>query len=66
MELVRFVPLYFMVMPRSIIIFIKAPFVSTSIIIIGNIKSKPHTPRGTKFVNSHGDFPREVNRIFTS
>ncbi len=33
---------------------------------IGGIKSKPHTPRGIKFKNLHEDFPRKVNKVFTS
>jgi hypothetical protein len=66
MELVRFVPLYFVAMPQSIITITEAPFVLTLVFIVGNIKSKPHTPRGTQFVNLHEDFPREVNKVFVS
>jgi hypothetical protein len=65
MELVRFVPLYFMAMLQSIIIITEASFVSTPVTIIGSIKSKPHTPRGIKFVNLHENFPRKVNKVFT-
>jgi hypothetical protein len=39
---------------------------STPIITIGSIKSRPHTPRGTKFVNLHKDFPKEVNKVFVN
>ncbi len=53
-------------MPQSIITITEAPFVLALIAIAGNIKSKPHTPRGTKFVNLHEDFPREVNNVFAS
>jgi hypothetical protein len=53
-------------MPQSIITITEAPFVLALIAIVGNIKSKPHTPRGTKFVNLHEDFPREVNNVFAS
>jgi hypothetical protein len=66
MEPVRFVPLYFMAMLQSIIIITKAPFMSTLVTIIGSMKSKPHTPRGIKFVNLHKNFPRKVNKVFTS
>jgi hypothetical protein len=40
--------------------------VSTPISIVGGIISKLHTSRGTKFVNLHEDFPREVNKVFTN
>jgi hypothetical protein len=33
---------------------------------VGGIRSRPHTPRGTKFVNLHEDFFREVNKVFVS
>jgi hypothetical protein len=47
MELVKSMPLYFMAMPQFIITIIKAPFVSTLVIIASNIISKPHTLKGT-------------------
>jgi hypothetical protein len=50
-------------MPQSIITVIKAPFVSTPT-TVGSIKSRPHTPRGTKFVNLHEDFRGKVNKDF--
>ncbi len=31
---------------------------------VGSIKSRPHTPRGTKFVNLHEDFRGKVNKDF--
>jgi hypothetical protein len=64
MDPVRYVPLYFVAMPQSIITVIEAPFVLAPIITIGSIKSRPHTLRGTKFVNLHKDFPKEVNKVF--
>jgi len=64
MALIRYVPLYFMAMPQSIIIIIKAPFVSTMVTTVDNIKSRQHTPRGTKFVNLHEDFRGKVNKDF--
>jgi hypothetical protein len=66
MEPIRFVPLYFVAMPQSIITIIEAPFVSAPIITIIDIKSRPHTLRGTKFVNLHKDFLKKVNKIFAS
>jgi hypothetical protein len=41
MELVRFVPLYFVAMLQSMVIIIEVPFVATPIHIIVNVKSKP-------------------------
>jgi hypothetical protein len=66
MEPIRFVPLISTAMPQFIITIIEAPFVLALVVIVGNIKSKSHTPRGTKFVNLHEDFPREVNNVFAS
>ncbi len=39
---------------------------STPITIVGGIKSTPHIPRRTKFVNLHEDLLREVNKVFAS
>jgi hypothetical protein len=47
MELITSVPLYFVVMPQSIITIIEASFVSTLINIVIGIRSKPQIPRGT-------------------
>jgi len=41
------VPLYFMVMPQSMVIITKAPFVTTLVHIAVNMKSRPQTPRET-------------------
>jgi hypothetical protein len=51
-------------MPQSRITVIEAPLVSAPFITISSIKSRPHIPRGTKFVNLHEDFPRKVNKVF--
>ncbi len=47
MELVKFVPLYFMAMTQPIITIIVTPFVSTLIHNIVGIRSKPQIPKGT-------------------
>jgi hypothetical protein len=47
MELITYAPLYYVTMPKSIIIVIETPFVSTPIDIVVGIKFKPQTPRGT-------------------
>ena len=39
---------------------------STPITIVGGIKSRPHIPRRTKFVNLHEDLLREVNKVFAN
>jgi hypothetical protein len=64
MELVQFVPLYFVAMPQPIIIVIEVSFVSTPINIVVGITSKPNIPRGIKFVNLHEDIPRKANKFF--
>jgi hypothetical protein len=66
MELMIFLPLYYVVMPQSIITITKAPFVLALVTNVGGIRSRLHTPRGTKFVNLHEDFPRKVNNVFAS
>ncbi len=38
----------------------------TPISIVGGIRFRPHIPRGTKFVNLHEDFLRELNRVFAN
>ncbi len=66
MEPIRFVPLYFVAMLKSIIIVIKTMLVSALIHIVDGVRFKPKTPRGTKCVNLHEDIPREVNKFFAS
>jgi len=66
MELIRFVPLYFVAMVKSIIIVIKTLLISAPIHIVDGVRFKPKTPRGTKCVNLHQDIPREVNKFFAS
>ncbi len=50
-------------MPQFIIIVTEVLFVSTLVNIVVGIKSKPKTPRGTKFVSLHENMPREVKGI---
>jgi len=66
MELVRFVPLYFIAMPQFIIIIIEPPFVSTPIHIIDGFRSKTQTPRIIEFVNLHENILENVNKIYAS
>jgi hypothetical protein len=66
MELVISMPLYYVVMPYFIIIIIEASFILTLIHTIDGVRSRPQTPRGTKFVSLHEDIPRKVNEIFAS
>jgi len=47
MELVKFVPLYFVAMIQLIITVIETPFISTPIHNIVGIMSKPQIPNGT-------------------
>jgi hypothetical protein len=66
MELVRFVPLYFMAMPQSIIIVIEPSFVSTPIHIIDGFRSRTQTPRTIEFVSLHENILGDVNKIYAS
>jgi hypothetical protein len=45
---------------------IEASFISTPVHIVDGVKSRPQTPKGTKFVSLHEDIPREVNNFFVS
>ncbi len=65
-ELVRFMPLYCVIMPQSIIRVIEASFVSTPIHIVDGVRSRPQTPRGTRFVSLHENIPKKVNIVFAS
>jgi hypothetical protein len=42
-EQVRFMAMYYVAMPQSIITIIEAPFVSALVTPVGSIKSKPHS-----------------------
>jgi hypothetical protein len=64
-EPIRFVPLYSMAMLKSMIIITKAPFVTTPIHNIVDMRFKPQTPRGKELVRVH-EKTRKVNKIFAS
>jgi fumarate reductase subunit C len=64
MELVKSMPIYFVAMLKSIITITEVLFVSALVHIVDGVRSKPQTPRGTKFVNLHKNIPRKVNIIF--
>jgi hypothetical protein len=66
MELIRFMPLYFVAMPQSIITVIEVSLISTLIHIGDGVRSRPQTPRGTKFVSLHENIPKEVNKVFAN
>ncbi len=66
MELVRSMPLHYVAMPQSIITVIEASLVSTPIHIVDGVRSRPQTPRGTKFVSLYEDIPKEVNNFFAN
>jgi hypothetical protein len=66
MELIRFVPLYYVAMLKSIITVIEPRFVSTLIHTIDGVRSRTQIPITTKFVSLHEDIPKEANIIFAS
>jgi hypothetical protein len=45
-------------MPQSMIIIIEIMFVSTPVHIDDGVRSRPQTPRGSKFVSFHEDIPK--------
>jgi hypothetical protein len=63
-ELLRFVPLYFMAMLQFNVIVTKVPYVITPTNIVASMRSKPQTPRETQLVNVHTKMPREVDNFF--
>ncbi len=52
-ELVRFVSLYFVAMPQSMVTITEAPFVTTLAHIVVRMRSKPQTLRETQLVIVH-------------
>jgi hypothetical protein len=64
MELVRYVPLYFVAMPHSMVIVTKTSFTTTPAHTIVGMKFRPQTPRGTNLVIMHTVMPKEVEKIF--
>jgi hypothetical protein len=64
MEPIWFVPSYSMAMPQSMVIVTKAPFVTTLVHIVINMKSRPQTPRETQLVSVHIEMPREVDKLY--
>jgi hypothetical protein len=65
-EPIRFVPLYYMAMHKSMITVIKAPFVTAPIHTIVGMRFRPQTPRGIELVRVHEEMLRKVNKLFTS
>jgi hypothetical protein len=64
LEPIRFVSLYFVAMPQSMVIVTKVPFLTTLVHTIVNMRSKPQIPRETQLVSVHTEMPKEVDRIF--
>jgi hypothetical protein len=61
---IRFVPLYYMAMPQSMVTITKAPFVTTLVHIVVSMKFKLKTPKETQLPNVHTKMPKEVDKIF--
>jgi hypothetical protein len=66
MEPIKYVPLYFMAMPHSIVIIIEILFITTLAHIVDGVKSRPQTPKGTNFLSLHEDIPTIVNKVFVN
>jgi hypothetical protein len=64
MELIRFVPLYLVAMPQSMVIIIEAPFITTPAHNVVSMRFRPQTPRETQLVSVHTKMPKEVDMIF--
>jgi hypothetical protein len=64
MELIRYVPLYYVTMFQFLVIVTKTPFITALGHTIVGMRCRPLTSRGTKSVNVHTEMLREVNKIF--
>ncbi len=64
MEPIRFVPLYFVVMPHSMLIVTEVPFTTTLAHTIVGMRFKPQIPRGANLVSMDTKMPRKVDMIF--
>jgi len=64
MELVKYISIYFMVMPQSMVTIIEAPFVIVPTHIVVSLRSIPQIPRETQLVNVHIEMPKKVDMIF--
>jgi hypothetical protein len=58
MELVRSIPLFFVVMRHSMVTIIETPFIITPTHTIVSMRSKPQTPKGTDLVSMHTKMPK--------
>jgi len=64
MELIRFIPLYFVAMPHSMVIVIETPFTTTIAHTIPSMSFRPQILKGTNLVSVHTKMPKEVDMIF--
>jgi len=64
MELIRFVALYFVAMPHSMVTVTKAPFTTTLTHTIPSMRSRPQTLKGKYLVNMHTKMLKEVDMVF--
>jgi hypothetical protein len=64
MELIRFVPLYFVAMLQTMVIVIEIIFVTTPTHIVVGMRFRPQTLKVTQLVSVHGEMPKEVNKVF--
>jgi hypothetical protein len=66
MEPITFIPLYFMAILQFMVIVIEVTFIRTQAHIVVGMRSKPHTPKGTKLVSVHTKMLIKVNIISVS
>jgi hypothetical protein len=63
-ELIKSIPLYFLVLFHFMVKVFEAPFITTTTHTIVSIRSTPQTPRGKNLVSMHTKMPRKVDMIF--
>jgi hypothetical protein len=64
MELVRFVPLYFVAKLQSMVTVIEAPFIIAPAHTIVGMRFRPQTLKVTQLVNVHREMPKKLNKVF--
>jgi hypothetical protein len=64
MEPMKSIPLYFIVMPQSMVTINETPFTIAPTHIIVSLRSIPQIPRETQLVSVHIKMPKKVDMIF--
>jgi len=64
MELLKYVPLYYVAMLQSMVIVTEISVITSLAHIVVTMRSRPQTLKETQLVSVHTEMPREVDMIF--